>query len=173
MAVGKGWSGKHGKEYLLELKEIWGKDITWHLAFIAGLPGETLEDVKATWDWCKENKMYNWAVRPLSINRTPTKLWKSVFDQEYEKYGYTFPEGDLFNWKNDITDHKTVQRFVNRLNHESSQHCTLGNWHLADLAGLGYDYRDINHTLMKDLPWAEFHQKTKEIVDAYVRNSLG
>jgi hypothetical protein len=172
MSVGKGWSGKHGKEFLLELKEKWGSEITWHLAFIAGLPGESIDDVKASYQWCIENKMYNWAIRPLSINRTPTKLWKSVFDTEYEKYGYRFPEGDLYNWENDLTTHKEVYSFTTEMNRRSIQHCTLGNWLLTDLAGLGYNYRDINTVILKDLPWREFYSRTINIVNGYTKTLL-
>ena len=65
--VGKGWSGRRAKDFLLELKQIWKNDITWLSGMIVGLPGEPLEELDEHNYWFMENEMYCWRWSPLIV----------------------------------------------------------------------------------------------------------
>jgi radical SAM superfamily enzyme YgiQ (UPF0313 family) len=53
--VGKAWNGKGGKAFMIDLKDKWKEDITFHLSMIVGLPPETEEDYIASHQWCIDN----------------------------------------------------------------------------------------------------------------------
>jgi hypothetical protein len=172
MAVGKGWNGKKGKDFLLQLKEQWGEDITWYLSFIIGLPGDTYETIEETQKWNIDNGMYEWGYFPLYINRNEGKLWKSEFDVDYAKYGYSFDSDHAFNWKNEYWTRSSARIFSDDLRSRSEPHCKPAAWLLAELTGLGYNYNDIMHVSKKDLDWPSFRIRTREIVNAYVDYQL-
>ena len=166
--VGKGWIGKHGKDFLLRLKEEWGKDVNWHLSFIAGLPGETREDLQSTLQYCIENDMHDWYFHPLTINRNPDKMWKSEFALNYKDYGYSFTEEhNNFEWKNDYWTYRDVHTYVDELNLASKNYVKYSCWFLSALTSLGHSY-DIMHTLKKDLPRISYKVETWKFVGKYV-----
>jgi radical SAM superfamily enzyme YgiQ (UPF0313 family) len=172
-AVGKGWMGKQGQEFLLKLKEEWKGDITWMLGFIIGLPGETKEDIESTHNWCVENKMYNWGFNHLWINRNPKRTWKSEFESEYEKYGYSFIENSNTEWKSELWTHIEAQTFSDDLNKKSFYIGRLAAFGLALYASLGYSFDELISKEKPELPWNEFRQKKINFVEEYVRSHLG
>ena len=59
MLLGKGWSGKHGKEFLPKLyHNIWNREVAQHLSFIVGITGDTLENVNDTANWFIDNESH-------------------------------------------------------------------------------------------------------------------
>ena len=55
--LGKGWSGKHGKEFLPKLyHDVWNREVAQHLSFIVGITGDTLENVWDTAKWFVDNE---------------------------------------------------------------------------------------------------------------------
>ena len=172
MAVGKGWSGKHGKDFLLKLKKEWNDEITWTLSFIIGLPGEDRKSIDESVKWCIDNEMYNWGFHPLYINNSPGKLWKSEFDIDYKKYGYTILDGTFDMWKNDLWTRAEAVEYSNKISVLSDPYCKPTCWLLSDLAGLGYTYEElmIHHRI--DLDWSEFNRRTTDIIQKYVNHQL-
>ena len=168
MAVGKGWNGKQGKEFLLRLKEMWGEDINWLLSFIIGLPGEDRDSIEESFNWCVENKMYEWKFFALAINNDDDRRTKSEFDAESEKYGYSFPSGDKYDWKNDLWMRSDAIILADELRIKSNEYCTQASYLLASLTGLGYTFDEIMHQQRKDLDWIEFKRRTTNIVRNYV-----
>jgi len=172
-AVGKGWMSKHGKEFLLKLKDEWKGDITWMLAFIVGLPGETRNDIENTHVWCADNKMYNWGFNHLWIDKNPGRKWKSEFETDYEKYGYSFIGNSSINWKNDLWTRPEAQIFADNLNKESFYSGKLAAFGLALYASLGYSFDELMGKDRPDLPWNEFRQRKISMVNEYVQSHLG
>jgi radical SAM superfamily enzyme YgiQ (UPF0313 family) len=170
--VGKGWNGKHGKEYLLELKEKWNGDITWVLGFIVGLPGENSESVEETQRWCLDNDMYRWEFAELNISKHPGKAWKSEFDLNYEKYGYTFESHTAHKWKSDLWTYTDAATMTAKLNKESFPTCVHASFPLAGFVSLGYSFDELNHVRVKDFPFQECLDKSDKFVSEYVRNQL-
>ena len=169
--IGKGWNGRHGKEFLLKLKEEWKDEITWTLGLIAGLPGETPEDLENTLQWCIDSGMYNWNFFTLYIDYGPAKILKSEFDREYKKYGYTFPENNL-NWKNDIWTRDEADLLALKLNTVTHSQCSLAGFKLATAASLGYSFDELMHKIKMELPTIEFEKRIDNFIRAYVQNQL-
>jgi len=172
MAVGKGWNGKHvAKDFLLRLKDEWKGDITWMLSFIVGLPGETKEDITETSQWCIDNEMYNWSFYPLAINRSPSKLWKSEFDLEAEKYGYSFPR-NTYEWENEHWTLKSAVEYSKFLNKRDYEHMHPTVWMLFMMSCLDYSCEDLMSKKLNTLPWYTYSNQTKKFVADYVKFHL-
>jgi radical SAM superfamily enzyme YgiQ (UPF0313 family) len=162
-AVGKPWSGKHGKDFLLKLKQEWGDDITWVLGMIVGLPGEGPSDIEMTLQWFIENKMGKWDFTPLSISRHPDKIWKSEFDLEYEKYGYSFVGDSLHEWKNDIWTWSSAVPLAVHLNSKNDQYIKNN----VGLALLAYSMLGSHPSQHED-----FTLRTRRVIAEYTRYQL-
>jgi len=173
MAVGKGWNGKQGKEFLLKLKEEWKDNITWSLSLIIGLPGEDRKSIEETYQWCVDNEMYNWDFATLFINRNTNNIWKSEFEKEYSKYGYSFT-GDKtdYNWKNDIWSREEANELRKELSFRGEQYQKPSSFLLSTLVGLDYSYEELMHTHINKLPWNEFLQRRDSMIKNYVEFQL-
>lgn len=168
MIVGKGWNGKHGKDFLLKLRDQWGDRVVFEVGLIAGLNGETAEDLDATQQWCIDNKIYSWRWSPLSISRQPDQLWKSEFDIEYEKYGYRFPEGEHYAWTSDYWTASTAAAKAKELNDDLNDRVLMNPWHAAQVATLGYDFDDLFKINASQLDYHELFSKTKSRLQEYI-----
>jgi hypothetical protein len=167
-AIGKAWNGKHGKEFLLELKEIWGKEINFHTNFIVGLPGESEIDIDNTIQWCIDNDIPSWKFGALNISIRQDLLFKSVFDENYAEYGYKFtnPLDDSY-WENEYWNAQTAvdkQLSVSRQNKNSRP----SDFALASLAGLGYSIDELINTPQHSLPYGDMFNKRQSHIDQYV-----
>jgi radical SAM superfamily enzyme YgiQ (UPF0313 family) len=170
--VGKGWNGKHGKDFLLELKEKWGPNITWFLSFIIGLPGEDMLDIVNTQDWCIDNNMYRWEFSQLNISKHPGKVWKSEFDTEYEKYGYRFDEHTMHKWKNDMWTFEEATRLSTQLNEQNMYSHVHAAFGLAAYVSLGHSFDELNHLKIKDFPFKSCKDEANRFIEGYVGSHL-
>jgi len=172
-AVGKGWNGKHGKDFLLELKEKWGNDITWFLSFIVGLPGEDKDSLEETLRWCIDNNMNDWTFIGLHISSVSDKVWKSEFEVNYKNYGYSFPNEDIpYEWKNDLWTAGTAFRHSLDLRKKSIDYCSPSSWLLFEISNLGYEIDEIKDLKRSDLPMERYAQETNLFVQEYVKYQL-
>lgn len=176
-AIGKGWNGAKGKEFLLELKNnIWNNQVHIHTNLIAGLPGEPVESLEETQQWCIDNEIPSWFWTALSISRAPTQLWKSEFDLEYEKYGYRFTDvDDPYFWTNDMWDYNQARAKVAELNEESLKYVRINPWHAAMVAGMGYEFDDIVKLSHSELDYHTMFARAQERVRDYIayQKSIG
>lgn len=171
--VGKGWNGVRGKEFLLELKEKWGSDVTMALGFIAGLVPETIEEVESTHNWCIDNKIASWSFAALIIDRTDNLVWKSIFDKEYTKYGYTFSDPlSATNWENGVWTKQIAARVANKLTIDAAKYSTLAGFFPAILGGLGYTFDELIGISKKSAPWTEFEKRGKDFFARYVHTQM-
>lgn len=172
-SVGKGWNGKHAKDFLLTLKDKWGPDINWTLSFIAGLPGEDKESLLETAKWCIDNKMYHWVFFPLGLDSSPSKHWKSEFEINSKLYGYTFKDNDPAFWMLGDWDLSKATEYAKYLNEISVDHTKISSWLLFGVSSLDIAPLD---TLMqinrKDLPVIELEKRKKSIIANYIQSQL-
>ena len=137
-SIGKGWSGKHAKDFLPHLySDIWNKEINIWCNFIVGLPGETKTDLLKTADWCLENPIgyHRFVVLNLYNNRSDTGS-RSEFTKEYEKYGYKINDGI---WENSHMTSIEADIMCNELNSKMTYINRLSSWTLFDLKNCGLD----------------------------------
>ena len=171
--VGKGWNGAHGKDFLLELREHWKDDINFHLAFIAGITGETLSDLDSTQQWCIDNKIASWRFSGLNINTSDKQIWKSEFDLNYGMYGYKFPYPDKTEyWVNDNWTAHTASLKAWNLTRELQPHVKPAVWLLGELSTLGYDLDYLMNNYKQKLDWNDIKNKNKIFIESYVQTQL-
>lgn len=171
--VGKGWNGVHGKEFLLELKERWGTDISFHLGFIAGLPEENPGLLDQTQQWCIDNDIHSWRFAGLSISRRPDVLWKSEFDTNYEKYGYRFtnPMSNT-EWQNADWTRDTALARASELNVALQKYCRPAVFLLGELASMGYSFDELMAQKKTEMDWSTIKSKAESFVQRYVDLNL-
>ena len=141
-SIGKGWSGKHAKTFLPYLyNDIWKKEINLWCNFIIGLPGENVDDLMNTANWCLENPIgyHKFVVLNLYNNRTDTGS-RSEFTENYEKYGYKIDENG--HWKNDAMTFAEAGELCNHLNNKMKSVNRLSSWNLFDLTNCGLDVNE-------------------------------
>ena len=170
--VGKGWNGKHGKDYLLQLKDQWGDKVAFEVGLIAGLNGESEQDLHDTQRWCFDNNMHSWRWTPLSISRQPEQLWKSTFDEEYEKYGYRFPTGENYKWTSDEWTSTQAVAQADILNEERREFMHLNPWHAAFVASLGYSFDELFKKKTHELDYDTLHNQTNIFLENYIKEQL-
>jgi hypothetical protein len=114
--IGKGMPNSRRKDTLYRAKEIWGDRVWMEGGFMIGLPHETQASWRETVEWLKREDcpLDISTCYPLNIvKKTDRNQWfpTSWFDNNYEKFGYTFPhegvDGVLAWEKNDGTDIRT------------------------------------------------------------------
>lgn len=166
-SIGKPWNGKHGKDFLLELKSIWKNDITFKLSLIVGLTGESVEDLNKTEQWCFENDMHSWGYHPLFILRNNPNPWASEFDKNYANHGYKFlsPTHDAW-WTNDLWDFPSATRKSFLLNSEHRGDKKAAAFQLGGVISTGYSIDQVIGKSNKELDWNEM----RLLVDAFARN---
>lgn len=176
--VGKGWSGKHAKEFLLKLKDEWGDRVTMNLGLIVGIPGESLNSLDEHNEWLIHNDIGKWRWAPLFVtNKNQNSIWLSEFDKNYEKYGLKFSEQNSINWHHDQCNYqqaidKSVQLQTRAFNSLKNCGFTLSDY----CTTLGTDFKTSMHLrwaeLFSDESRTEIYNSMKRNVDNYVVNHL-
>jgi radical SAM superfamily enzyme YgiQ (UPF0313 family) len=175
--VGKGWSGKHAKDFIpYYIHDICkGKTLT-QINFIIGLPGDTTEDVWNWLYWAKENKIPTAHAQPLVIRIPrlfPEDPIYSEFDKEAEtKYGYSIPNDKRpYVWKNDkMTWFDARKEYKKMYEYISENFCDL-SWHGFASLGLGYSIEEIQHTpLAKFYDNPEYNIRSQQWFNNYVNS---
>ena len=146
-SIGKGWSAKHGKEFLKKLyNSYWNKDVNVWNNFIVGLPEETANSLNSTLDWCLENPMGAHKFVGLNLyNDRSDSGSKSEFSKNYEKYGYQIDESGV--WSNGIFDSRSCENTVKLLNDKLKTKNVMSSWMLFDLLNCELDFN-----FLKTLP---------------------
>lgn len=172
--VGKGWNGAKGKDFLLELKDKWGNDINFHLAFIVGLTGETESDIDVTHQWCIDNKIASWRFAGLNINTNENQIWKSEFDLNYSLYGYKMipnPSNKEF-WINKHWTYFSAGKKAKALTLDLQDKVKPAVWLLGELSSLGYDLSYLMQTYKKNLDWTDVKYRNTNFVNSYLQEQL-
>jgi len=167
--VGKGWNGKYAKDFLLELKDIWGDRINWMLGFIIGLGHETIKEIIETDMWCVDNDMYSWDYSALHISENKDKKYKSEFELNYEKYGYRFTS---HSWHNRYWDTTKSINFQKEMNENAKSRNRISTFRLMELGGAGYDFNFLIGMKLNEFNISEYNHKVKNLVDEYFKYQI-
>lgn len=146
--VGKGWSGKHAREYIPTLvHDIWQDKVNVMMGFIAGLPGENKEDLTNTLRWLNQNKLHAaWSAltltTPSSIgsNTLNSVSFLSEFDKNSESYGFKFDKNGF--WYTDEWSFNSAIEFRVKLN-EHRVISRINPWLAQQAKGLGYTTQEL------------------------------
>jgi hypothetical protein len=147
--VGKAWSGKGGKDFILNLKDLWKDDITMHLSMIVGLPPETEADYDNSHKWCVDNKIDFWSWNRLSI--TPgVRLYSSEFDKTPEAFGFAY-DYDTLEWSTAHMTQKDANRIAGKLNTGVGYQLKHTSWNALSLMNFGIERHMLNTLPMHSL----------------------
>jgi hypothetical protein len=159
--VNKGWFGKHAPNFVLELREAWGKDISFHMSFIVGFEDEAEQSVIQTADWLLENQFYSWFFHPLRIKRIPEgvpTVFVSEFERNYADYGYRFPN-PLSNdyWEHNHWNANRAIDVADFCNKKLFKSMMPGGFSIFEKTNLGYNTNDVL--------WRRYSEYTNEEVN--------
>jgi hypothetical protein len=173
--IGKGWSGIHGKEWLLNQKQKWNNKITWVSSMIVGIPGQTREQLETDLKWFIENEMHQWVFYGLSIDISNQSNYRSAseFERNYKQYGFEIgTENSILFWKNQGWNSLNSQNFANELNIKSTLFQKPAGWALGELVSLGFDFEDFMYTKIIDLNFRRNHLLAWNFIENYVTKNL-
>jgi radical SAM superfamily enzyme YgiQ (UPF0313 family) len=169
--IRKGMNPKLLKKFMIDLyNEHWKKEINFTCSFIIGLPGETLENIQTTYDWVKTAPFSSiWF--PFWI--TKDSHYKSEFDLNFEKYGYTIDDtiknklksrngaasayNDIISyWKNEHMTFQIAADLSAKFNDEGyfslNSGRKLSSWALLAILNYGYTLEEMREKSMADFP---------------------
>lgn len=132
--VGKAFSGKEGKQTLEWIHKNFGDNFNYQMGLIAGLPGESEESWRDTQKWCMDNPVPSWYWQPLNFK--PEQLYRSEFDMNSHKYGYTLfrNKQGLTRWTAPWTTSARAEEVCREMNAEGLERQLLSHSWLFDAA---------------------------------------
>lgn len=167
MLVGKGWSGKHAKEWLPKLyHEIWNKEVSQHLNFIVGLPYDTEENLRETVQWYNDNELHSIKFTPLGFFSSPL-AWttSSEFNKNSAKYGFEIDVNG--SWRNKVWNTDNSTALAKELENSVRSKVKLHPWTFMHLLGLGYDKNTLMTTPRKQFNWDDVKDKNSNFLVDY------
>jgi radical SAM superfamily enzyme YgiQ (UPF0313 family) len=174
-AIGKTWSAKHGPTFVPRLhNEIWKNKVITRTNWIIGLPGEDKSSWLRTRDWLYDNNLLSPMFGPLHViaaelkEKTPN-LVLSIFDKEYEQYGYKLKhridDYDMF-WENPIMNRDQARKIAHELNQFFEPIARIGNFRGIALSALGIPMDYLLNT--PRVKYDSFvYEKIKKFTDEY------
>jgi hypothetical protein len=142
--IGKGWNGKHAKDFLWDLREIWKDKISITGQFIAGLPEEHTESIIETNEWLLNTKLIDfWIFGPLAIHRYTQN---SEFERNYGQYGIRFNHPlKVMSWEHDLMNWETAIELSMKLNIDPRRNNIVKtfSWHYPSILMYGEKFDKI------------------------------
>ena len=178
--VGKGWSGKHAKEYIPTLVHgIWQDKVNVMLGLIAGLPGENKDDLTDTLRWLNQNNLHA-AWSALTINTSKgigsgsldSMSFLSEFDREAEKYGFKFDKHGY--WYTDDWSFNSAIEFRKKLN-EHRKIARINPWLAQQAKSLGYTTHELMNQPLRAMAFMQsddFVARKDNYIKQYVQKLL-
>lgn len=173
--IGKGYSRRKQIEAVQYIRKTFGDCVSLHGTFIAGLPEETEESCRTTFNLLESQELplHSWRWNALGINKSSRFAWNSEIALDYKKYGYTEIPSDndsvFVNWINKHTTFERATALVNEFNYTSSQnnvmrlHNILG-WSILTL---GYTKEFIINSVYSKVNFNEIENKKIQFVNDY------
>lgn len=154
--VGKGTDINKVLDALYKLCEV-GSNVKLHGSVIAGLPGDSIEDIHRWQEFFVNNqsKLFkSWIYAPLGMFLNNKLEGESAFEKDPEKYGYKIIQKNpnaFMKWENEHTSFSEVIELTKKLYEQSYPIMTPGGWHLSSAWNNGLSEEDINLKTFKDL----------------------
>ena len=167
--VGKGYSRQRQIEAVQHIRNKYKDTVSMHGTFIIGLPKETEESCRNTFQMLlsQELPLHSWRWYGLYIAKTKQYAWNSEFMLNYEKYGYKETKIDddsnFINWQNEYTTFDKALALAEEFNQLSEQgnHMCLPNLFGWSLCNLGYDPTFTTTHSLSQINANELEKKSK------------
>lgn len=150
--VGKGWSGKHAREFIPKLyHELWQGTVPQALNFIVGLPGEGMESLTQTMNWFKDNQLHYMHFNGLSVAEEQPANHTSEFSRNAKKYGFKFDQNG--KWHNGEWNKDLALTVAKDLNTQMIPHNKMGAWAIMSMLSLGYSKEEFLTKRLNQFDW--------------------
>ena len=162
--IGKGMDPDKIKSFLYELHDVhWKREIPLTCSFIVGLPGESIEKLIESHEWCKSAPINDlWF--PLFIKTD--SYYKSEFDINYTDYGYTLDQDGT--WSNEHMDFNSAVELSERFNKESLYSTkNPSSWYLFGLLNYGLSISDLKDTPVQNISKFSMARKHQRLIVQY------
>ena len=146
-------------------------NVATQASLIAGLPGDTLEEVSSWGERLVKNKKHwfdSWQIVPLLIIKNsigqPINFDKTISSRENkssieanpEKYGYTFEDDThvvdyISHWKNKDMTFKQAQKVCDQMFQQTLPSLTCGGWDVGAAWYFGFSDHEIQTMPLKNL----------------------
>lgn len=149
-AIDKGWSPKHGKNFLPKLyHDLWGEKINMHISLIIGLPGEDKNSIKDTFSWAMDNPIgWYWFNALTLYTEKKDSGTMSEFTRNQEKYGYRNVSDNGY-WENDIMNNNTAITLTQHFNTVFMNSVNrISSWSSFSAVNVGYDLEEVRQWKM-------------------------
>ena len=137
LIVGKGWSGKQGREFIPNLvNNIWRGNVATICGLIVGLPHEGKEDLVSTLEWANTHNL-NVIFFPLQVTANLNdRPFLSEFERDAPQYGFKFDENG--KWYNDDWSRASATDYAIKLNSRRKVNTVVSFNYLA-MKNLNFD----------------------------------
>ena len=185
--IGKGYDRAKQIATLKRIKEKYGDSVSLHGSFIVGLPKESVEQSKETFEMIRTGQipLDSWTANGLRITKVFENNWSSDIDKNYKSYGYvdtgTPDHSPNINWENEhmtnVIADQVAKEFV-----QSSRHTDV-NFKLPAhtafaIATFGLDLNQLMSAHSETFDWHQiehvikpkFVQDYKKILLELVKN---
>ena len=168
--VGKGIAVERVLEIAQTLNE---NGVKMHASLIAGLPGDTEEEIYKWNDYLIDNKDHlfrSWSFNALGMHRTAKgDVPYSLFEKNPKAYGYTTIELanniQSLDWvhTSGMTENK-AQEISKKCNDSASHHLKIGGWEVA-----GAWFHNIPESIVENKPFNQTNLNEKAIENSMIR----
>jgi radical SAM superfamily enzyme YgiQ (UPF0313 family) len=164
-SIGKGMNVHKAKDFLLELYfDYWKEQIPITCSFIVGLPYETKDTIYDTYNWIKNTPLSS-IFFPLAL--TNKTFYKSEFNSNYEKYGYTFDKETGY-WENENFNYHDATKIAEQYNDELMRKENIpSSWFLMTLLNHGYTLKEAANLKVKDLSYMKIFKNRERRLREY------
>lgn len=173
--VGKGLSSDKIKNVLKYCNELWKDKLIVSATFIIGLPGETEESIRASFDYVSQPDsgidMYHFF--PLNITAQPIKgTVISKIENDPDKYGYTFKDHP-YDWVSNTMSHNHAWKISHDLQfkHPSRKIRTPLSW-ISRYHILGYTVEELFNIIRTSDHTKEIEEKINAIKEEYFKRLM-
>jgi hypothetical protein len=167
--IGKPWSGKHAKNYILELNnKIWKGRVPFKASMIVGIPPDTKEFLRESNQWFIDNNIPDWTWHLLDINRDINGPWVSDFDRNADNYGFTWM---IYNgrtvWKTQYMNYVEGRDLKDELNNEAKKYRVVDCWATLERGSIGYDPKIDRYTKVVNIDHKESSERRENFLKNY------
>lgn len=159
-AIKKGLTLEKLKELLTDCKEIWDNEVYIHGLFIAGLENETVQSLKDTAKWLRDEHPFDsWHMNALkfhTINNTSNDIsYNSEYGRYPKSFGYNvFKDKNSFNQSDWVSNTGLTKDMANKISNMVSfdiYNRGIGLWAYGSFRMAGMSHEDImNMDLRED-----------------------
>jgi tRNA A37 methylthiotransferase MiaB len=179
--IGKGWSGKHAREFLPKLtNEIWNGQVLLHSSIIAGLPHDTPQDWEDVSNWATDHEL-SISMMTLDIHTsrkdTPDdeRGGASIFDRHAEDYGYeiVYEKEGFTEWKLNGMTSTEIRKLMRQYNFNNDTFGTMRPFQAMELMSLDIPLKTIMTASRYEIfSNPDTWKKTRKFVQNYVQRLL-